>query len=208
MIQHLLLILIAAPLLMWSRPLAPVLRGLPHGWRKKIGNAAHHPTLQGAWAKMTGAMSVLLLHVAALWLWHLPVLYSAALADEGIHILEHATFFISACLYWWMILNRDPVGGRVLSVFVVMMASGLLGALMTFSGAPWYNDHTLRAAAWGLTPLQDQQIAGLLMWIPAGILYAAIAAVLLGTWLNSLEDRMLRRRRALYRGGIKELSDA
>jgi cytochrome c oxidase assembly factor CtaG len=208
MIQHLLLILAAAPLLMWSRPLAPLLRGLPHAWRKAVGSAAHHPILQGMWAKMSGAMTVLVLHIVALWLWHLPTLYSAALADKGVHILEHASFFTTASLYWWMILNRDQVGGRVLSVFVVMMASGLLGALMTFAGAPWYGDHMLLAAAWGLTPLEDQQIAGLLMWIPAGILYASIAAALLGTWLNSLEQRMLRRQRILYKEGGKELGDA
>lgn len=204
MVQHLLLILIAAPLLVWSRPLAPILRGAPRPWRKTFGYVLQRPLAQRLWAPLTGAAAVLFLHVAALWLWHLPTLYSAALRQPAIHLLEHASFFMTAALYWWMIVNNDKFGGRVLSIFVVMMASGLLGALMTFASTAWYPDHALYVEAWGLTPLEDQQLAGLLMWVPAGILYTAIGALLLGAWLHAIEQRMVRRERRL----TKEMSDA
>ena len=204
MVQHLLLMLVAAPLLVVSRPLAPLLRGLPKVWRKTIGMGAHHPTLQGVWATLTGFVTVIVLHIGTIWLWHVPTLYSAALRNETVHIVEHISFFVPAALYWWMIVNRDHFGGRILSLFSVMMASGLLGALMTFASAPWYADHAPYVAAWGLTPLDDQQLAGLFMWIPAGMLYAAIAAMLLGAWLRTVEQRTLKRERRW----LKELGDA
>ena len=74
-------------------------------------------------------------------------------------------------------------------MFIVMMVSGLLGALMTFASVPWYLDHVPYVEAWGLTPLEDQQLAGLFMWIPAGTLYVAIMALFLGTWLSALERK-------------------
>jgi putative membrane protein len=193
MLQHLLLMLVAAPLLVWSRPLAPLLRGLLHRWRKAVGGTAHHPSVQRVWAKATGLVVVVPLHVGAVWLWHLPALYSAALNDKGIHILEHAAFFVTAALFWWVINNSSALGGRLLGIFLVMMASGLLGALMTFSSAPWYADHAPFAAVWGLTPLEDQQLAGLLMWVPAGMIYTALAAMLFGAWLQAIEQRTLKR---------------
>jgi putative membrane protein len=190
MVQHLLLILIAAPLLVVSRPLSPLLRGLPQRWRNAFGSLMQIPFAQLIWARLTGAIVVLLIHLVALLMWHVPGLYSAAINHHWIHILEHASFFITAALYWWVLYNADHFGGRIFSVFIVMMASGLLGALMTFASVPWYPDHAPYVAAWGLTPLEDQQLAGLFMWIPAGTLYVAIMALLLGTWLSGIERRM------------------
>jgi putative membrane protein len=85
-----------------------------------------------------------------------------------------------------------------------MMASGLLGALMTFARAPWYAVHAETGRAWGLTPLADQQLAGVMMWIPMGVVYVVTAAVLLGAWLNAVERRVLERERRL----LEEVQDA
>jgi cytochrome c oxidase assembly factor CtaG len=212
MVQHLLLILAAAPLLVVSHPLAPILRGVPRAWRRTFGSAAHHRTVQRLWASVAGGAIVVILHIVALSVWHLPSLYSAALHHPSLHILEHASFFLTAALYWWMICHSDRLGGRVLSIFVVMMASGLLGALMTFSGTAWYGDHAPYVEAWGLTLLEDQQLAGLFMWIPAGILYAASAALFLGAWLHAVEQRIEQRaeQRIMKRERqmVKEMSDA
>jgi putative membrane protein len=203
MMQHLLLVLVAAPLLVLSRPVAPLLRGMPAGMRRKIGQFSHTPLIQTLRERLTHPLTITIVHVAAIWLWHIPAFYSAALNNDVFHVLEHASFFITALLYWWMICNTGDYGGRVISVFVVMMLTGLPGALMTFSGSAWYPDHTPYVSAWGFTPLEDQQLAGLLMWIPAGIVYALTAVLLFGAWLNTVERRTAERERRL----LKEISD-
>ena len=189
MVQHLLLILVAAPLLVVSRPLSPLLRGLPQPWRNAFGSLMQMRSIHLIWARLTAVIVILLVHLVALLAWHVPGLYSAAINYHWIHILEHASFFITAALYWWVLYTADHFGGRILSVFIVMMVSGLLGALMTFASVPWYLDHVPYVEAWGLTPLEDQQLAGLFMWIPAGTLYVAIMALFLGTWLSALERK-------------------
>src|SRR5690606_35905660 len=126
------------------------------------------PSVRTGWQWLTRPTIAVILHIFALWIWHVPGLYSAALEYPVIHVLEHASFFLTAALFWWMIARSDGYGARVLCAFIVMMASGLLGALMTFAHESWYVDHAAFVDAWGLTLLEDQQLAGLLMWIPAG----------------------------------------
>ena len=203
MIQHLLLILLAAPLWILSRPLAPVLRALPLAWSRDIGGIIQKPLLRKLWRFMSRHSSAFFLHVFALWIWHLPVLYELALANPFVHALEHASFFLTAALFWWSIYSIRDYGARLLSVFLVMMASGLLGALMTFANSPWYLGHSAYTGLWGLSPLEDQQLAGLLMWIPPGFIYVLIAAFLLAAWINSVEQSVLKRERLW----AKELND-
>lgn len=197
MIQHMLLVLLAAPLLTLGQPLPALLRGLPPTWRKKLGSVAQFAEFKNVWQWLTRPLTVLSLHVATLWLWHAPGLYSAAVNNPMIHALEHASFFITAGLYWWVIRSSHEYGGRVLSAFGLMMASGLLGALMTFSRSPWYSDHTEMALLWGMTPLADQQLAGVIMWIPMGMVYVITAAILLGLWINAVDERVLQREQRL-----------
>ncbi|MBC8099083.1 MAG: cytochrome c oxidase assembly protein, partial [Armatimonadetes bacterium] len=204
MVQHLLLVLIAAPLLAFSRPMAALLRGLPWGWRKAVGRVAHAPVVRGGWETLIHPVTATLLHIAVMWVWHIPGFYRAALTYPALHALQHASFFGTALLFWWMILRTQNYGGRVLSVFGVMMTTGLLGALMTFATTPWYEAHTAFVSAWGLTVLEDQQLAGLFMWIPAGFAYIATAAWLLGAWLNAVEQQMTAHERQL----AKDMRDA
>jgi putative membrane protein len=203
MIQHLLLILIAAPFLVLSQPLPPLLRGLPIGLRKTLGGKFHR-VVRPMENQLTHPITALILHLAMLWVWHLPGLYSGALNNPLIHALEHNTFFITALLFWSSLRRTSDYGSRVLSAFSLMMGSGLLGALLTFSRTPWYGDHTQTVGAWGLTPLSDQQLAGVLMWIPMGTVYVVTAAVLLAAWLQSVERRVTERERRL----LEEMRDA
>jgi putative membrane protein len=199
MLQHLLLVLVAAPLLVLSRPISLLLRGMPVGLRRKIGRFSHAPLSQSLRQRLTQPVTITIVHIAGIWLWHIPAFYSAALNNDFFHVLEHASFFITAGLYWSMIASTDDYGVRVISVFVVMMLTGLPGALMTFSGSPWYPDHTPYVSAWGLTPLEDQQLAGLMMWVPSGMVYALTAVLLFGAWLTSVEHRTDERERRLMR---------
>lgn len=203
MAQHLLLMLIAAPLLAWSAPVAPLLRGLPKPLRKPVGQLAGSQPLRSFWGKLNRPLAAFALHIAALLIWHIPAFYTAAIEISAVHALEHASFFLSALLYWWTVARAEQHGARLLSVFGAMIISGGLGALMTFAGSVWYADHLPYVAAWGLTPLEDQQLAGLLMWIPSGMLYVAAAAALLGDWLESVDRRAATRERRM-----RALSDA
>jgi putative membrane protein len=192
MVQHLLLILVVAPLLTVSRPLAPVLRALPRAMQKSIGNLIQKPALQ----QFNSSLNVFMLNLAALAFWHLPTFYEAAFTSDGIHALEHASFLLAAAL--------KNYGARILLVFAVMMTSGLLGALMSFASTPWYSHHADYVGAWGLSLLEDQQLAGMFMWIPPGIVYALTAALVLAAWLSTVERNTLERERRW----AKEGSDA
>jgi putative membrane protein len=133
----------------------------------------------------------------ALWAWHAPGLYQAALRDDAIHILEHLVFLLTAGLFWWALLKPTNAGEvryglAVPYLFTTALQSGILGALMTFTSQPWYAYYASRVGAWGLTPLQDQQLAGLIMWLPGGLVFTALTIAYFAAWLQALERRSLR----------------
>lgn len=180
MVQHLLLILVAAPLLVLPAPLAGLLWGLPADARRGV-------VVLGRWLPgWLGRPAVAFgLHVLAVWAWHLPRLYEAAVANPWVHVAEHACFLGTAALFWWALLHRrGAYGAAVLYVFGMAIQSTALGALLTFARSPWYASHLATTAAWGLSPLEDQQLAGLIMWVPGGLIYLAAALGLFGMWLN------------------------
>jgi putative membrane protein len=189
MVEHELLMLIAAPLLVLSRPLETMLWAWPVGARKALGAFFHGRTLRATWQFLSGAVTATVLQAAALWLWHAPTLFELALAYDGWHITQHLSFLVSALLFWSAMLHsKQAAGGRglaVLCLFATSVVSGALGALMAFSQSPWYPRYAmLGLAPFGLTPVEDQQLAGLLMWIPGGLVHAIAALVLLGTLLK------------------------
>ena len=115
-----------------------------------------------------------------------------ALADEAVHVLEHVTFLGSAWLFWdvvWGASRRSVLaeGPAILLLFTTALHSGILGALITFAPTPWYQNYATTTAAWGLTPLADQQLAGVIMWVPAGMVYLGATLALLGLRLAQLE---------------------
>jgi putative membrane protein len=143
---------------------------------------------------VTAPAAVWLLHALALWIWHLPSLYEAAVADETIHALQHSCFFGTACLFWWGIAHgrygRLGNGAAVIYIFATALHSGALGALLTFSSALWYPIYESTTLAWGLTPLEDQQLAGLVMWIPSGVVFLAVGLGYLAAWIRESERRV------------------
>jgi putative membrane protein len=180
MVQHLLLILVAGPLLVLGAPLPPLLWALPEASRRTLGSWWRTIALLARPAVAFGA------HSLALWLWHLPALYDAALRSRGIHVLEHLSFLATAALFWWAVLHtaHRSQGLGILYFFAMALQSTVLGALLTFSQMPWYTAHLASAPAWGLTPLEDQQFAGLIMWVPGGGVYLAAALGLFATWFR------------------------
>jgi len=192
MVQHELLMAVAAPLMAASAPLIALLWAAPAGLRRRALESVRRRPIVVAWATVTAPLSVFLLHAAALWIWHLPALYDYALEHEGVHILQHLCFFGTAALFWWGIAHgrygRIGYGAAVVYVFATALHGGLLGALLTLSSRVWYAPYVVNHPA-GLTPLEDQQLAGLLMWIPACLLLAAGGLVLFAAWLRESDRR-------------------
>jgi len=198
MAQHLLLMLVAAPLLVRGASLAPLLWALPLPWRRTLGRqwqrsrVAHHLC-----RAITNPVTVWLLNLVALWTWHIPALYEAALQNDAVHALEHATLLGVSLLFWWLLLQpsghrRLSRGFDILYVFTMGVQMSILGALLTFATAPWYPMQEMQAAAWHLTPLEDQELAGLIMWVPSGVVYLLAAATLFISWLKAEELAMRR----------------
>jgi putative membrane protein len=136
---------------------------------------------------------VWLLHAVALWVWHIPFLFQTAMAHDSIHVIQHFCFFTSACLFWWGMAHgrygRLGYGAAVIYIFATAVHSGVLGALLTFSPAIWYPIYSATTAAWGFTPLQDQQLAGLVMWVPASVIFLLVGLGFMGAWLRESERR-------------------
>ena len=198
MVQHELLILVAAPLLVLGRPLAPFLWALPGAARETAGRWSQSPTFAAGWRLLTAPFTVFVLHGLALWIWHLPSLYQATLDNDFIHALQHLSFFLSSVLFGWSLVHgrfgRLGYGAAVLYVFLTSLHSGLLGALLTFAPRLWYPIYAARTSRWGLSPLEDQQLAGLIMWIPAGVLFIVLGLGLFAAWLGEAERRVAHTR--------------
>ena len=192
MAQHELLMAVAAPLVAMSAPLYAVLWAFPAAVRKPGLDAIRTPPVVSIWSALTSPLSAFLLHFVALWVWHLPSLYEYALTHEAAHALEHLCFFGSASLFWWGIAHgrygRAGYGAAVFYVFATTIHGGVLGALLTFSPHVWYAPYLVPHDGM-LTPLEDQQLAGLLMWIPAGLVFVAGGLTLFAGWLREAERR-------------------
>lgn len=183
MAQHMLLTIVAAPLLVIGSPYRVIAHALPPLWRELIGfqwlahRAAWHPF--GIWA----------VFASVTWVWHHPHLYQAALRDPVVHDAQHLTFFTAAFLFWRVVL--DPFSHRRLQplaaaafLFATSIHTSALGIFLALAPSPWYLYYAERTADFGLSPLADQQLAGLLMWMPGCLIYPAVAAGRLAYWLN------------------------
>jgi len=203
MTQHLLLMLIAPPLLvlgrielalLWALPL-PLRRVIGHGWRKAAG-------LRFVAGLLSRPVSVWLLASAAMWFWHIPGPYAWAFYNPIIHILEHLSFLLTFLAFWALALrpiSRDKSGHGVALMLLITFAmeSALLGALLVFAGHPFYAVHMEEVSRQlpqflaDLSALQDQQLAGLIMWVPAGMVQLVAPIAVFADWLSVSQNRRL-----------------
>jgi putative membrane protein len=198
MVQHEILMLVAAPLLVLARPLDTFLWALSLRWRTAVGTITRAAAVKKVWHFVTNAWFVWTFHAVALWVWHIPRLFQATRTSEAVHSAQHLSFFVSALLFWWALLytkgGRMGYGASVFFVFTTGLHSGVLGALLTFARLPWYPAYAESAQAWGLTALEDQQLAGLIMWVPAGCMYVIAGLWLFAAWLKLVDTRPELRR--------------
>jgi putative membrane protein len=190
MVQHLILILAAAPLLILSDfPLA-FLWVFPRRQAQTLGSSVN----QTRRSILTHPVFVWMIFTITMWIWHAAFLYEAALGNETIHFLEHILFLFTALLFWWVLFKHARpdhlhYGMTIPFLFLTVLQSGILGALMTFTTQPWYSYYADSAPRWGLTPLQDQQLAGIIMWMPGGAIFTLLTIGYFAAWLRALEKR-------------------
>jgi cytochrome c oxidase assembly factor CtaG len=203
MVQHMLLTVAAAPLLLLGAPIRPLLRGLPRIVRaaivrplararpiRALVHLLRHPLIAGA------------LYVGGLYAWHVPALYDAALADDRIHLAEHAWFFTSALLFWSVVIDPAPFRGtlgfaaRLPYLLVAGAAQNtVLGGLLSFSTRLLYGAYARTPERFGLDPVTDQRIGGAVMWVIGDLVFLAAASVSFFLWLAEEEEMQRRRER-------------
>lgn len=192
MVQHLLITIVAPPLMIVGLPAWLLQPLLQKRLIYRIGRFFTYPAV------------AFVLFNANFWLWHAPALYDATLYDPNLHILEHITYIITGVIYWWPVFSpleegwpRLPMVGQLMYIFLGGMPTVLLGAGLTFTN-PLYEPYIHAPRAWGLSPATDQQLGGLIMWIPANIAYIIVASVFFIRWMQAQDARQRQEEALLY----------
>lgn len=197
MVEHEILMLVATPLLVLGEPLAVMLWAFPGTVRRRLGRVGAAIGSSGPWRALSGPVGATTIQAAALWLWHAPALFNLALEHDGFHIAQHASFIVSALLFWNAMLGRRGARGAragepaiaALCLFVTSLVGGALGALMAVSESPWYAAYArMGEMPFGLSPAEDQQLAGLVMWVPGGMVHALAALLVVAALLRARKD--------------------
>lgn len=180
MIQHMLLMMAAAPLFVFSYSDFFIRMGLSRSGRRLLWKAQRGLTGHGL-NRFTRPLLIAVLYALVLWIWHLPLLYESALENRWIHNLQHLAFFIGSYFFWKVLLRRIGrpalnAAAGIIYLFVTSLHSTALGVLMAISPRIWYPFYAHTTGAHGLTAIEDQQLAGYIMWMPAGFSYVLIAA--------------------------------
>lgn len=190
MIEHELLMLVAAPMIAFARPLGIFIWALPRSARRVLGAVSHRNWVASLWRGISSPLSASLFQAAMLWAWHAPLFFDAALRSELWHAAQHLSLVSSSLLFWWSINTASALrrkhGIAGFYLFFTSVHSALLGALMAFAESPWYLQYVRMGMSGtaGLTPLEDQQMAGLIMWVPGGTVHAVAALLYLSRWFK------------------------
>ena len=194
MTQHEILLVVAPPLVVLGKPVVALAWAFGERHRRTVVRAFDSPAVSGVWRVLSAPLIILLLHGGVLWLWHIPSWFEAALRSEWIHALQHASFFLTAVVFWWGIARgRYGRGGYGLAsafVFATAMHTSVLGALLTVASRLWYPLYAARGAPWSVNAVEDQELAGLIMWVPAGVLLGLLALGLFAAWLGESARRV------------------
>lgn len=193
MTQHELIMLAAAPLLVLARPLGRLLWGLPQACAALVKARAGRSA--AGW--ISAPLPAWLTHALVLWGWHVPAAFEAGLKSEPLHWLQHVSFFTASVIFWWSIFaggrSGEKRGVALLSVFTTAVHTTVPGVLLTFSTRLWYPTYAGAANPWALSAIEDQQLGGLVMWVPGGMVFLAAGIALTALWLKEAELRAARR---------------
>ncbi len=201
MVQHMLLTVVAAPLLLLGQPVRPLLRGLPASLRRGVVrplararpiravlHLLRRPLVAGAW------------YVGGLYFWHIPLFYDAALEDQTLHLVEHAYFLVTALLFWSCVIDPEPFRAtlpypaRIPYLLLAGAAQNtILGGLLAFSSRLLYAYYAGRPERFGVDGVSDQRIGGTIMWVPGDIIFLVAASFAFFLWLETEEAEQRRR---------------
>lgn len=200
MIQHMLLLMVAAPLLLLGAPVRPLLRGLPRWARVHVVRPiARSGAVRAALHLLRHPLVAGSLYVGGLYVWHAPPLYDAAIFDQTVHDLEHLWFLITALLFWSCVIDPEPFratlpfGLRIPYLVIAGAGQGLLGALLTLSSRAFYPAYTGRSVGFGIDPLTDQHVGGAIMWAPGDLIFFVAVSIVFFQWLDRDEREQLER---------------
>ncbi len=199
MVQHMLMMMVGPPLILVGAPVVPVLRGLPGVLRADLAI----PLLQMRRVRkvlsfLASPLTAWLVFVFTVWIWHIPALYNEAVTNEWLHFLQHVMFTSAAVFFWWSVIDPVPLKPRLayplrlLYLFLATLQSTVLAAIITLSEEVLYTYYVSVPRLWGLTPGEDQMIAGLIMWIPGAGIYFTVLTVLFFVMLYKDDQRMRR----------------
>ena len=197
MIQHELLMMFVAPLILLGAPTTPVLRGLPRGVRRRLVRPlASSAAVYGAYRLVTHPLVALVVFTAILWAWHLaPGWYDAAIEHGLVHQLQHLSFTLGAVLLWWNVIDpkplRSPLGYVTRMGFLVVASTpkSFLGALIVFAEEPLYDFYGEVEPILALTPIEDQELGGTLMWVPSQMMFLIAVGLVFAVWAHKSEQR-------------------
>lgn len=189
MAQHMILIAAAAPLLVTGLPGAVWLAALPARAARRWARPFRSGPARRAWRTLTDPAGAMAVQALVMWAWHAPAAMERALRSDPWHYAMHASFLAVGLLFWSALFRalREPVAGftaGIVAIVGTMVQMGLLGALLTFADSPRFPFYAERTPALGLTPLQDQQLAGLIMWVPGAVPYLVGGLALTAVWLR------------------------
>ncbi len=211
MVQHMLLIAAAAPLLMLGGPVRPLLLGLPRAVRRGVVRPlAAGRALPAVARVLTHPLVAVALYVGGAYLWHWPALYDAAVESEPLHIAEHAYFLLTALLFWSVVIDPEPFRSRlpypVRIVYLLLTGAALntlLGGLLSFSTRLLYPHYLDRTARYGLDALTDQRVGGAIMWVFGDLVFLIAVSACFFIWLETEErDQRARERRQAERATL------
>jgi len=182
MVQHLILTLVVPPLMIFGTP----------GWM--LRPMLRKPTLFATARKLTSITSCFVLFNVVLAFWHLPPLYNLALANHGIHILQHLMFIAASVLMWWPLLSplpelpRAAYPAQMLYCFLMVIPMSIISIYIAMADTLLYPAYATAPRIMGITPMEDQQYGGLIMWIPGGVFFYAVMTVVFFKWSSRGED--------------------
>lgn len=195
MVQHLLLLLVVPPLVVWGRPLFVLGFGLPREVRRSVQGGLGSGPLRRAIRSVLHPAPAWGLYAVALWGWHLPGPYQAAVHHDLLHALEHASFLGVALLFWSVVIGAGPrrrlsYGGTLLFTFTTMLHSVWLAMVLSFVPTVVYPVYETGASSWGIAALADQHAGGTIMWVPSALVFVLTLSLLFLRWLRDIEGRM------------------
>ncbi len=191
MIQHLIISMIGAPLLLLASPMPAYLWAMPETVRLGAGELLRNDApVKRSLRWLIDPRITAPLFIATLYFWHAPALFSAALTNDAVHYLQHLSFFATAVLFWWPIIGPAPVRSklsypqRLMYLLFVVTPTAVLASIITLSRSVIYDDYIGTPNHWNMTALEDQTMAGLILWLPGNALYLAGLTAIFFTWAS------------------------